>query len=144
MKKFYPRNVYQIRETLFDKLNSFGINYPSEQKLFTHLAIFDFESICVQKQTFRDTITTTWIGKHVSISVCNSSNLVEEPIFLPNSDPHHFVALFIGTLEGLASHSKAQMKLLVLDIKTTVKIRLAASWRNLPNVIIDESTRGLT
>ena len=31
VKKLYPRNVYQIRETLFDKLDSFGINYTSEQ-----------------------------------------------------------------------------------------------------------------
>ena len=69
VKNIYPRNVYQIGETLFDKLDSFGINYTSEQKLFQKLAIFDFESICVQEDTFRDTITTTWIGKHVPISV---------------------------------------------------------------------------
>ena len=69
VKNVYPRNVYQIRETLFDKLNSFGINYTSEQKLLKNIAIFDFESICVQDETFRDTITTTWIGKHVPISV---------------------------------------------------------------------------
>ena len=34
VKNVYPRNVYQIRETLFDKLDSFGINYRSEQKSF--------------------------------------------------------------------------------------------------------------
>ena len=31
VKHFYPRNVYQNRETLFDKLASFGIKYMSEQ-----------------------------------------------------------------------------------------------------------------
>ena len=31
VKNVYPRNVYQIRQTLFDKPNSFGINYTSEQ-----------------------------------------------------------------------------------------------------------------
>ena len=67
VKNVYPRNVYQIRENLFDKLDSFGINYTSEQKLFKNLAIFDIESLCVQEETFRDTITTTWIGKHVPI-----------------------------------------------------------------------------
>ena len=34
VKNVYPRKVYQIRETLFDKLDSFGIKYTSEQKLF--------------------------------------------------------------------------------------------------------------
>ena len=124
VKNIYPRNVYQIRETLFDKLDSFGINYMSEQKLFKNLKIFDFESICVQEETFRDTITLTWIGKHVPISVSISSNLVEEPIFLCNSDPHHLVASFIGALENLASQSKAKMKNLFLDIETTLKIKL--------------------
>ena len=30
VKNVYPRNVYQIRETLFDKLNSLGVNYTSK------------------------------------------------------------------------------------------------------------------
>ena len=126
VKNVYPRNVYQIRETLFDKLDSFGIKYTSQQKLFKNLAIFDFESICVQEDSFKDTKTLTWIGKRVPISLSMSSKLVEEPIFLYNSDPHHLVSSFIGTLEGLASQSKAQMKLLFLDIETTIKIKLGS------------------
>ena len=126
VKNFYPRNVCQIRETLFDKLDSFGINYTSEQKFFKKLAIFDFESFCVEEQTFRDTITTTWIGKHVPISVSISSNLVEVPIFLCNSDLHHLVASFIGVPGNLASQSKAKMKNLFLDIETTIKNKLGS------------------
>ena len=117
----YPRNVKQIRETLFDKLDSFGIKYTSEQKLFKNLAKFDFESICVQEESFKDKKTTTWIGNNVPISVSFSSNLEEEPIFICNSDPNHLVASFIGALENLVSQSKAKMKNLLLDIKTTMK-----------------------
>ena len=51
---------------------------------------------------------------------------MEEPIFLCNSDPHHLVASFIGALENLAYQSKAKMKNLFLDIKTTVKIKLGS------------------
>ena len=58
VKNVYPRNVYQIQETLLDKLHSFGIKYTSEQKLFKNLAIFDFEAVSVQEETFRDTDTT--------------------------------------------------------------------------------------
>ena len=126
VKNAYPRNVYQIRETLFDKLDRFGIKYTSEQKLFKNLAIFDFGSICNQEETFRDTNATTWIWKHVPISVSLSSNLVEEPIFLCNSDPHHLDASFIGALEKRASQSKAKMKNLFLDIKKTVKTKLGS------------------
>ena len=99
VKNVCPRNVYQIRETLFDKLDSFGIKYTSEQKLFKNSAMFDIESICVQEKTFRDTNTTTWIGEHVPISRSISLNLSEEPFFICNSDPHHLVASFTGALE---------------------------------------------
>ena len=74
----YPKNVYQTRETLFDKLDSFRIEYTNEQTLFKNLAIFDFESICVQEESFKDTDKTKWIGKHIPILVSISSNFVEK------------------------------------------------------------------
>ena len=43
--------------------------------------------------------------------------LVEEPIFLCNSDPHHLVASFTGALENLASQSKAKKKNLFLEYR---------------------------
>ena len=48
-EKVYPRNVYQIPETLFDKLDSSDVKYRSERKLFKNLTIFDFKPICVQE-----------------------------------------------------------------------------------------------
>ena len=124
VKKIYPRNVYQVRETLFDKLHSFRIECTHEQRLFKNLAIFDFESICVQEESFKDTDTTKWIGKHIPISVSISSNLLKEPIFLCNSDPHHLVTSFIGALENLALQSKLIKKNLFFDIKTTINNKL--------------------
>ena len=123
VKNAYPRNVYQVREALFDKLESFGIQSTSDQKLFETLAIFDLESVCVQEETFKDTNTTTWIEKHVPRSASESSNVVEEPIFLCNSDPHHLLASFTGAPENVASQSKTQMQNLFLDIEPTIKIK---------------------
>ena len=65
VKHIYPKSVYQLRETLFDKLDSFDIQYTDDQKLFINLAVFDFESICTPEEKFKNTDTTTWIGKHV-------------------------------------------------------------------------------
>ena len=71
VKHVFPKNVYQLRETLFDKLDSFNIPHSDDQKLFKNISIFDFESICVQADKFRDTDATTWIGKHVpSANIC--------------------------------------------------------------------------
>ena len=83
VKHVYPKNICQTQETLFDKLDSFRSECTEEQTLFKNLAIFDFESFCVQEESFRETDTTKPIGKLISIS----SDLVREPIFLCNSDP---------------------------------------------------------
>ena len=109
VKHIYPKNVYQLRETLFDKLDSFGIQYTDDQKLFTNLAVFDFESICIPEEKFKNSETTTWIGKHVPISVSISSNLTAKPIFLCNSNPRDLVESFLDAVEGLATQSKAQI-----------------------------------
>ena len=98
-----------------------GVNYTSEAKLFKNLATFDFESFCVQQKTFKDTITATWIGKHVPNSVSISSILMEEQILLCNFDPHHIIATFIGSLERLGLQSKTQLNFLVPDVETRIK-----------------------
>ena len=66
-KHIYPKNVYQLRETVFDKLDSFNIQYTDDQKLFNILAVFDFEYMCIPEEKFKNTGTTTWIGKHVPL-----------------------------------------------------------------------------
>ena len=126
VKNIYPKNVYQTQETLFDKLDSFGIEYTHEQTLFKNLAIFDFESTCVQEESFKDTDTTKWIGNHIPILVSISAYLVKEPIFLCNSDPHHLATSFIGALENLALQSKATMRNFFFDIETTINIKLGS------------------
>ena len=55
-----------------------------------------------------------------------SSNLIPEPIFLCNSDPRHLVSSFVSALEGLATQSKAQMKLRFFEVETTIKIKLSS------------------
>ena len=124
VKHVYPKNVYQLRETLFDKLDSFDIQCTDDQKLFNNLAVFDFESICIPEEKFKNSETTTWIGKHVPISVSISSNLIVKPIFLCNSNPRDLVESFIDAVEGLATQSKAQMKLKFLEVETAIKSKL--------------------
>ena len=69
MQHIYPKNVYRLRETLFDKLDSFDFQYTDDQKLFSNLSVFDFESICIPEEKIKNIEATTWIGKHVPISV---------------------------------------------------------------------------
>ena len=82
VKHLYPKIVYQLRETLFDKLDSFDIQYTDDQKLFNILAVFDFESICKAEEKFKNTETTIGISKQAPISVSRSSSLIAMPIIL--------------------------------------------------------------
>ena len=131
VKHIYPENVYQLRETLFDKLDSFDIQYTDDQKLFTNLAAFDFESICIPEEKFSNTETTTWISKHVPISVSISSNLIAKPIFFCISNPRDFVEMFNDAIKGLAIQSKTQMKLKFLEVETAIKSKLTRTLDSL-------------
>ena len=64
-----------------------------------------------------------------SISV--SSHLTPQPIFLRNANPHHPILSFITALEGLATQSKTQMILNVIEVETAIKIKLCARLEQL-------------
>ena len=126
VKHIYPKNVYELRETFFGNLDAFFISFRNEQKLFKNQALFDFESICVKENSYKQAETTTWIGKHVLVSVSISSNLIPEPIFLCNANLQDLVWSFITALVGLPTQSKAQMKLKFIEVETAIKIKLCA------------------
>ena len=78
----------------------------------------------MQEDKFRDTDTTTWIGKHVPLSVSFLSNLIEPPMFLCNSNHGALVEPIFDVLDGLTTQSKTQMELKFLQIETSVKSKL--------------------
>ena len=75
--------------------------------------------------------TPTWIGKHVPILVSILSNLIREPIFLCNANPHRLILSFITVLETLATPSKAQMNMNFIEVETAIKIKLCAKQEQL-------------
>ena len=84
-----------------------------------------------RKEKLKNTATTTWIGKHVPISVSITSNLIAMPIFLCNSNPRDLVESFIDAVEGLALQSKPQMKLNFLEVETAIKSKLTRTLESL-------------
>ena len=106
MRNVYPNNAYTLRETIFGKLDDFKITYNEGQKLFRNVALFDFESICVPTEELKTIETTTWIGKHVPISVSVFSNLQDDPIFLCEKDPELLIIAFVSNLELLAEKAR--------------------------------------
>ena len=117
VKNINPKSVFQLGETLFDKLRAFDIEVVKSINIF---AVFDFESICVKNRLI-DTETTTWVGKHEPISVSITSNLLEEPIFICDTEPHSSVSAFVNSVESLGEKNKLEMDLKFHDIATRIK-----------------------
>ena len=123
-KNIYPKSFYTLRETLFEKLDGFNIEYTKEQNLFKNVAIFDSDSICVPSEDFKPTETINWIGKHEPISVSMPSNLLDKPIFLCDKDPQSLIFDFLANLELLAEKNKSEMRSKLLEIENNIKKRL--------------------
>ena len=102
VRDIYPGSVYQLTETLFDKLKALDIEVTEDILLSTNFPVFDFESISLKSSTIADTETTTWVGKHERTSVSITSNLLEETIFICDTEPQSLVSTFVTTSENLA------------------------------------------
>ena len=71
-----------------------------------------------------DTETTFWVGKHEPISMSITSNLLDKPIFICDTEPHSLVSEFVNSLESLAEKNKLEMNLKFHDIATRIKSKL--------------------
>ena len=122
MKYKFPKKFYESKETLSDNLDVFKTSNKEEQKLVELLAGLILNQFLSKRKPTRrmEKEITTWIGKHVPISNSTSSNLIPHPILLRNSEPHHLVSTFITILEGLATQNKAQIKLIFIEVETTI------------------------
>ena len=120
-KHHYPSGVYQITENIFERLEDVNINVPQELRLFSNFIVFDFESITVPDNTLRNTELTSWIGKHVPISVSISSNLLSETIFICNEDPLQLIRDFVSSLSNIAEKSTLLMKEIIISLELEEK-----------------------
>ena len=125
VKLIYPKNVYELRETFFEKLDAFNIPSRNEQKLFKKLAIFGFESICVIEDSYKQTETTAWTGKHVPISVSISSNWIPEPIFLCIANPHRLI-LSLNQSRRISNSKQSSDGIEFFEVETAIKMKLCA------------------
>ena len=124
VKNIHPKSVYQFRETLFDKLRAFDIEVAEGDTLFNKFTVLDFESICVKNSKLVVTETTTRVGKHEPMSVSITSNLLEEPIFICDTEPHSLVSAIVNSLESLTEKNKLEMNIKFHDIATRMKEKL--------------------
>ena len=80
-KVVYPKTVYKVRETLFDKFKAFDAEIAEDNTLLKNFPSL-ISNQFVESFSLIDRETITWFGKHEPISVSLTSNLLQEPIFI--------------------------------------------------------------
>ena len=111
VRNVYPGKVYNLSQTMFEKLEELGIVVEQKDRLFSHFAIFDFETYCSREELLKPTNTMDYQGKHIPISVSVCNNFVStDPSFIHNADPQQLVTDFVNYLERLSEMS-ANMQL---------------------------------
>ena len=124
VKHIYAKNAYQRINSEKRFLISVTRSISNTQIIRNYLIFELFLTLSLSVYRKKNSKTTTWIGIHVPISVSISSNLIAMPIFICNSKPRDLVESLIDAVEGIATQSKAQMKLNVLEVETAIKSKL--------------------
>ena len=70
----FPKNVSQLPETLFDKVDAFDVLDTDAEKLFNIMAIFNCVSFSVEDDECKDIDTTRNFKKNIPTSISISPN----------------------------------------------------------------------
>ena len=85
------------------------------------MATFDLEIFSSEVEGFKDTKSTTWVGKYIPDSVLVLSKLIKVPNIHCKPNPSELVSSIIDALGKLASLCKAQRKFNLVQVETTTK-----------------------
>ena len=114
--------MYQLRETLFDRLDSFDIRYSNDQKFFKYMEKFDLYSIEGKENPHYRYYN---LDRYALSNICiNFVQLAWTNSFSCSSNPGALVESTDDTIDGLETKSEAQKWFKFLEIETIVKSKL--------------------
>ena len=130
VKHFYPKIVYERRETFFHKLDQFKIPYKKEQKLLKSLPNIEFESFCVKKNAYTGR-QRLWNGSGSMYWY----QFVFYQFFSENlfcfAMPIPINSSIFTSLQWLPTQSKAQTNLNFFVVETAIKMKLCGKLEHL-------------
>ena len=118
----FPKNLYQLPETVFDKLDSFYVLYTDNQILFNNFAVSDLRPLCAEDEHLKDTKIMTRIGRYIPFSVSIPSHLKKDAIFWWSLKPLDLASTFNDAVENLRLQIKAHVKGILFQKETTKNV----------------------
>lgn len=81
IKEKYTDGVFQLKKTVFNKLEEVGINVPKKDRIFPYRSTLDIECLLEKSDQTQDTEKTSYLHQHsfVSVSVCSNVPGYREP-----------------------------------------------------------------
>lgn len=116
-RKVYYNDIFRLTPTIFEELELYDINIPSEKRIFPYRITFDCEVYLTRHDTPDNTTKMEYSHKHnlASISVCsNVPDFIDPKCFISNGSPYDLVK---ETVEYMLCISDMSNSLLVEDFK---------------------------
>ena len=103
----FPGGYYRPGKTVFDELEEVGISTKTEERLFHHFAVFDFEALLQQLPQNQDSPATTWTHQHIpiSVSVCSNVETFKKPRCFITPDTDELLKQMMDYLEEIVDHN---------------------------------------
>ena len=103
----FPGGLYEVTDTIFEKLEKMGIHTEQEDRYFPWFAFFDMESILEKTQEFQSE-KLVWTAHHkpVSVSICSNVPGFTEPNCIVEADLDQLLMKMIDYLSGIQNEAK--------------------------------------
>ena len=93
-KQIFYNGVFKLPSTIFEELETYGINIPQEKRIYKYRITFDCEVFLTRDDTPANTAKIEYSHRHnlASISVCSNVPNYENPMcFISNGSPKELV-----------------------------------------------------
>ncbi len=90
--RIFPGGFHKKHETIFDRLESFGINVQSGQRRYEHFIFYDFESMLVKKERkMSDTVQSVNVHVPICVGISASLDAYRKPKIIFSNDAEQLV-----------------------------------------------------
>lgn len=102
-----PGGMFQGEQSIFEKMEEFGIVYSKEEQFFPWFAVFDFEAI-LEKIHENNSPKLTWTAKHcpISVSICSNVENYNTAKCFVNDDLATLLTKMINHLSEISSQAE--------------------------------------
>ena len=106
----FPGGFYNQTDTIFNELETFGIDVSDVEKIYPYYAVWDMEAL-LMKTNYKTSPNLEWVSRHLPISVSIASNIppYEAPTCFIERDIHALINSMVTYLLEISAHLHSQL-----------------------------------